>query len=206
MIYALLAIICFIIVGIINRKIKKAKQAEKDADSVNMNLSDILIFDTETTGIFPNSEEILELAAINGLGEVLFHERFKPEKKKSWPKAQAIHGIKPADVKDCKPISDYLPQLQEIFSKPKIICGYNVSFDLKFIHAAGIKTNAPGIIDVMKRFADSRGIYDEKHGHNKWFKLEEAAKYYNYQFEPHGALEDCKATLFVLKKLQGIED
>lgn len=39
-----------------------------------------------------------------------------------------------------------------------------------------------------------------------WFKLEEAAKYYNYQFEPHGALEDCKATLFVLKKLQGIED
>lgn len=136
----------------------------------------------------------------------MFHERFKPEKKKSWPKAQAIHGIKPADVKDCKPISDYLPQLQEIFSKPKIICGYNVSFDLKFIHAAGIKTNAPGIIDVMKRFADSRGIYDEKHNHNKWFKLEEAAKYYNYQFEPHGALEDCKATLFVLKKLQGIED
>lgn len=54
--------------------------------------------------------------------------------------------------------------------------------------------------------ADSRGIYDEKHGHNKWFKLEEAAKYYNYQFEPHGALEDCKATLFVLKKLQGIEN
>jgi DNA polymerase III epsilon subunit-like protein len=175
MIYALLAIICFIIVGIINRKIKKAKKEEW----VSADLDEILIFDTETTGIFPDSEEILELAAIN--------------------------GIKPADVKDCKPISDYLPQLQEIFSKPKIICGYNVSFDLKFIHAAGIKTNAPGIIDVMKSFADSRGIYDEKHGHNKWFKLEEAAKYYNYQFEPHGALEDCKATLFVLKKLQGIE-
>ena len=43
---------------------------------------------------------------------------------------------------------------------------------------------------------------------NKVYKMseEEAAKYYNYQFEPHGALEDCKATLFVLKKLQGIED
>ena len=105
MIYALLAIICFIIVGIINRKIKKAKKEEW----VSADLDEILIFDTETTGIFPDSEEILELAAINGLGEVLFQERFKPEKKKSWPKAQAIHGIKPADVKECKPISDYLP-------------------------------------------------------------------------------------------------
>ena len=109
MIYDLLAIICFIIVGIINRKIKKAK---KEEEGVSADL----------------------------------------------------------DVKECKPISAYLPQLQEIFSKPKIICGYNVSFDLKFIHAAGIKTNAPGIIDVMKRFDD------EKHGHNKWFKLEEAAR------------------------------
>ena len=79
MIYALLAIICFIIVGIINRKIKKAKQAEKDADSVNMNLSDILIFDTETTGIFPNSEEILELAIINGCGDVLYWSAIRIE-------------------------------------------------------------------------------------------------------------------------------
>ena len=72
MIYALLAIICFIFVGIINRKIKKAKKEEV----VSADLDEILIFDTETTGIFPGSEEILELAAIN--------------------------GIKPADVKECK--------------------------------------------------------------------------------------------------------
>ena len=206
MIYALLAIICFIIVGIINRKIKKAKQAEKDADSVNMNLSDILIFDTETTGIFPKSEEILELAIVNGCGDILFNERFKPAHKKSWPKAQEINGISPEDVKDCKTLAEYLPQLQEIFDKPKIIAGYNVGFDLKFIHAAGIKTHAEHIVDVMKDFSDERGIYDDEHGHNKWFKLEEAASYYNYEFKPHGALEDCKATLFVFKKLQGIED
>ena len=49
MIYALFAIICFIIVGIINRKIKKAKQKE----GVSADLDEILIFDTETTGIFP---------------------------------------------------------------------------------------------------------------------------------------------------------
>ena len=53
MIYALLAIICFIIVGIINRKIKKAKKEEW----VSADLDEILIFDTETTGIFPDSIE-----------------------------------------------------------------------------------------------------------------------------------------------------
>lgn len=112
----------------------------------------------------------------------------------------------PDDVKDCKPLAEYLPQLQEIFDKPRLIAGYNVGFDLKFIHAAGIKTHAEYIKDIMKDFADERGIYDDEHGHNKWFKLEEAASYYNYEFKPHGALEDCKATLFVFKKLQGIED
>jgi len=201
MVYVLIAIICFVTVGIINHKHKAKKKTQSQVDA---ELDEVLIFDTETTGIFPESEEILELAVINGLGEVLFNERFKPVDKKRWPKSEAIHGISPADVKDCKPITDYLPQLQEIFDKPKIIAGYNVSFDLKFIHAAGIKTHAPAIIDVMKQFADVRGIYDEKHGHNKWFKLEEAAKYYNYEFEPHGALEDTKATLFVLKKIQNV--
>ena len=53
MIYVLLAIICFIIVGIINRKIKKAKQKE----GVSADLDEIFIFDTETTGIFPDSIE-----------------------------------------------------------------------------------------------------------------------------------------------------
>ena len=62
-------------------KIKKAKKEEW----VSADLDEILIFDTETTGIFPDSEEILELAIINGCGDVLFHERFKPEKKRSSP-------------------------------------------------------------------------------------------------------------------------
>ena len=202
MLYALLAIICFITVAVINRKIKKLK----DYKEVSFDLADILIFDTETTGIFPKSEEILELAIINGCGDVLFNERFKPSHKKTWPKAQEINGISPDDVKDCKTLAEYMPQLQEIFDKPKIIAGYNVGFDLKFIHAAGIKTHAEYIKDVMKDFSDERGIYDAEHGHNKWFKLEEAASYYNYEFKPHGALEDCKATLFVFKKLNGIVD
>lgn len=206
MFYALLVIIILIVLIVVISKARKNKTAPAPDNTVNVNLSDILIFDTETTGIFPKSEEILELAIVNGCGDILFNERFKPAHKKSWPKAQEINGISPDDVKDCKTLAEYLPQLQEIFDKPKIIAGYNVGFDLKFIHAAGIKTHAEHIVDVMKDFSDERGIYDDEHGHNKWFKLEEAASYYNYEFKPHGALEDCKATLFIFKKLQGIED
>jgi DNA polymerase III subunit epsilon len=201
--FALLFILILVFLVIF---LKNHKKSQKNDDIiVNLDLSDILIFDTETTGVNPKYEEILELAIINGCGDILFNGRFRPEKRKTWKHAQEINGISPDDVKDCKPITEYLLQLQEIFDKPKIIAGYNVNFDLKFIHAAGIKTHADYIIDVMEQFADERGIYDEEHGHNKWFKLEEAANYYGYQFKPHGALEDCKATLFVLKKIQGID-
>ena len=205
MIFALFVILLIIVLLIVFVSSKKKKQTKEPDNSVNLNLSEILIFDTETTGIFPKSDEILELAIINGCGDVLFNERFKPEHKTSWPEAEAINGIAPESVKDCKPFSFYKSQLQTIFDTPKIIAGYNVGFDMRFIHAAGIKTHSDYLIDVMKDFADFRGIYDDEHKHNKWFKLNEAAKYYNYQFEPHNALEDTKATLFVFKKLQNID-
>lgn len=83
MFYALLVIIILIVLIVVISKARKNKTAPAPDNTVNVNLSDILIFDTETTGIFPKSEEILELAIVNGCGDILFNERFKPAHKKS---------------------------------------------------------------------------------------------------------------------------
>lgn len=182
----------------------QSTKTQTEEKTINVDLDQIIVFDTETTGVNPNDDEILELAIINGEGKVLFNERLKPMHKRKWTRAQEINGISPEDVKDCKTIEEYKEQLKEIFKSAKVLVGYNVGFDKKFISAAGIKFKPEVTIDVMKDFSNMREVWDDEHHHNKWFKLEEAAAYYNYSFAAHSALEDTKATLFVFNKLQGL--
>lgn len=174
--------------------------------NLNVDLDKIIIFDTETTGLNPSNDEILELSIINASGTILFNERIKPINRKRWPNAESIHGISPDDVENCKTIDAYREKIQNIFDNADVLVGYNIEFDKNFISSAGIKLSSKYTVDVMKDFADNRKIWDAKHNHNKWFKLEEAAKFYGYTFNAHHALDDTKATLFVFKKLNNLNN
>ena len=201
-----LVVIGLIFISVLIALFAKAGEASTESKTVTANTDKIIIFDTETTGIDPSKDEILELAIMNAFGDVLFNERIKPQNRKRWPNAEAVHGISPKDVQDCKTFAEYKNQIQGIFDNAEAIVGYNIDFDKKFISAAGIHFNSRYTVDIMKQFADKRKIWDDRHGHNKWFKLEEAAKFYNYTFEAHHALDDTKATLFIFNKLNGLED
>lgn len=161
-------------------------------------------FDTETTGVAWN-DEILSLAIVDQDYYVLFNKRFKPVRKIEWPNAQAVHGISPEDVKDCLPILAYKKEIIDIFSNYNLVIGYNVGFDFRMLeHDLGIDFTIGCIVkDVMLDFAR---IYGEKgkYGSYKWQKLVTCAKYYNYQFNAHDALEDVKATIYCYKKMEGI--
>ena len=58
---------------------------------------DILVLDTETTGFGP-SAEILQLSIVNGLGEIVMNEYFRPARTTCWPGAEAVNHISPAMV------------------------------------------------------------------------------------------------------------
>ena len=58
---------------------------------------DILVLDTETTGFGP-SAEILQLSIVNGLGEIVMNEYFRPARATCWPDAEAVNHISPAMV------------------------------------------------------------------------------------------------------------
>ena len=86
--------------------------------------SDILIFDTETTGLNVGGsrrDEILSLAVMNLDGDVLFCDLLRPSERKKWPKAESINGISPSMVKDKKTIIErrsedvYKRQRRELF-------------------------------------------------------------------------------------------
>jgi len=66
-----------------------------------------IIIDTETTGLYPNADELLQVSIIDTNGTTLFNEYLKPINAKTWRTAQRIHHISPEMVKDCKHITEY---------------------------------------------------------------------------------------------------
>lgn len=168
-----------------------------------------IILDSETTGLRPRQNDILQLAIIDDQENVLFNEYIKPTKKAAWPEAEAINGITPDMVKDKQPLSFYKDQIQEIFNKADAIIGYNLQFDLSFLIAAGI--NIPrGIvqIDVMHEFAPIYGEWNDYYETYKWQKLTTAAAYYGYDggADAHDALTDTRMTLFVYRAINDLNE
>ena len=161
----------------------------------------IICLDIETTGLDPDSDEILQLSIIDGAGEILFNEYILPTEHDCWPSAQKVNHISPAMVQDCKPLLYYADTIQRILEDADVIVGYNIrGFDLPFIFNGGIGYDAkPGaiVVDVMIAFAKIYGKHDDYHGGYKWQKLRTCASYYSYyKGKAHNSLDDARATLF----------
>ena len=156
----------------------------------------IIVFDTETTGIGAGNNEILQLSIIDGLGNVLFDDLIKPERRKRWNKAQEIHGISPEDVKDKQTLLERREEIEPIFKHAKLYVGYNVEFDLSFLHASGLSIPNRQKFDVMGEFAKIHGEYDEYHNDYRPCKLVDCAAYYDLiDFDAHDSMADVRATL-----------
>ena len=164
-----------------------------------------IIIDTETTGLNPHINELLQVSIIDDNGEVLFNEYIKPIKAKRWNEAQSIHHISPEMVEDCKNITEYIETIQSIIDKAEMIVGYNVFFDVGFLEESGVVFNDKEYFDVMTCFAEIYGEWNDYFEDYKWQKLTTCARYYKYVWvdEAHNALADCRATLFCYKEMTG---
>ena len=163
----------------------------------------ILVFDTETTGVNPYKDELLQFSAVNGDGVPLLNSYIKPEKHTQWPDAQKVNNISPETVKDAPLFKDLKEQIQELIDKADLIVTYNGKFDMDFLQLNGIKVDPQKPhLDVMKAFAP---LYGEKYknGKPKNKKLIEAASFYGFDFKAHDSLGDSLATLKVGQKLYG---
>lgn len=168
----------------------------------------IICLDTETTGLDRTRDELLQLAIIDGDGQVLFNERFKPQHKISWINAEEIHGISPADVANCKPFLFYKQRIEAILRDADVVVGYNLyNFDLTFLYNAGVNysiLDGKKIVDVMLAFAPIFGEWMSSKSGYKWQKLQTCAEYYGYSgTQWHDALDDTQATLFCFYKIFG---
>ena len=164
----------------------------------------VIVLDAETTGLDAKTDEILQLSILSEDGEVLFNNYFRPTKHTSWPDSEKIHHISYDMVKDGAAISYYKDEIQQILDSADTIVGYNHSFDMSFLEAAGIYSDPKKNYDLMLEFSQLKGDWDKTRNSYKWYKLKECADYFGYDWGTdvsHDALSDAKATLYCYKKM-----
>ncbi len=102
--------------------------------------------DTETTGLEPGRDELIEVAAVRFQGtEVLatWHTLVKPAA--GVPEGiTRLTGITPADVEHAPMFYTVLPELARFIGDAPVV-GHSVGFDLDFLAAQGLRLNNPRV-------------------------------------------------------------
>lgn len=155
-----------------------------------------LFLDTETTGLDPNYDEILQLAIVDGEGRVIWDRKYKPENHLTWPEAEAIHHISPSSVSNKPSIHADLQEIQAILDAADNVYAFNAPFDFAFLGNAGLRCDSERTHDTMREYAR------KVHG-SEYIKLTEAAKEVGHSYKPHDAKADCIATMQVQRSVDG---
>ena len=175
---------------------------------------EIVILDTETTGLWPE-DEIVEIAVIDRAGAVLLNQRIRPQNparllkrdSKTGRCATDIHGITPVMLETAPGFPEVYDRLRPLIAlRPLII--YNADYDMKMLsqdcgrHGLPLPLVNPAC--AMRQFAAWRGVRGKYPGEYRWVKLEEAVMLLDvdpggFDEDAHSALGDCRRTLAVLQ-------
>lgn len=149
--------------------------------------------DTETTGLNPPVDKVVEISIIDSEGKVLMNTLVNPER--DIPQgAMDVHHITPEMVKDAPIMKDLEPYLIEILKGKRLVI-YNLNYDIQFLTEKIIS----GINErycCMKIFASFKNDWNAYQNDYRWYSLDVAMKTINYEWEgeTHRALADTQAT------------
>lgn len=158
----------------------------------------VYVIDTETTGLSPDKDEILQMSIIDESGCMVYNSLFRPERHTSWEEAEKINHITPEMTAKAPTFKEMLPMINEIFSYCGVVIGYNTGFDLSFLQMAGVEFREDiKVVDVQAIFMPIAGEWDWKRNRYKWQSLVKCAEYCGYEWHgnAHNSLADALATL-----------
>ena len=163
------------------------------------------VVDFETTGLNPETDRIVQLAAVivNGDGDITdsFDTIVKPESPSEYQHgAEHIHGISAEQVSNGMPLRIALQKLWDI-SADNVFTAHNAQFDLGFLHAeserVGIKGRVEIHIDTLELSRRISGA-DNTRRHNLFALCE----HYGIERDKvHDAKSDATATAQLLMHL-----
>lgn len=157
----------------------------------------VVVFDTETTGVNPRTDRIVEIACL----------KIHPDgRREEWvrrvdpgvpipPASSAIHGIRYEDVRGLPRFAEIASELAA-FLEGCDLAGYNISgFDLPALRVEFLRAGIPFEVSG-RRLLDAQRIFFAREPRH----LAAAARFYcRAEHEgAHGALADAEMTLKVL--------
>lgn len=159
-----------------------------------------IVFDTETTGLDPNNNEIIEYSFLKYENHKLV-DKLSSLVKPSTPIPEFITKITNISndmVNDALPIDDNLDSIVE-FINNQVIIGHNILFDIKFLEST-IKRSPLELdrvhIDYIDTVSLARKCFPEVSNH----KLETLKNYLNIDNVSHRSESDCEVTQIVYMK------
>ena len=158
----------------------------------------VVVFDTETTGVNPRMDRIIEIACV---------KVYPDGRRERWIRrldpcvpipagATAVHGIRDADVRGCPTFRDVAAELVRFLAGCDL-AGYNITgFDLPALRVEFLRAGVPFEI-AGRRLLDAQRIFFVREPRH----LAAAARFYcqSEHDGAHGALADAEMTLRVLE-------
>lgn len=163
-------------------------------------MNDLLIIDTETTGLGSHAE-IIEVAIINSNEDVIYHDHYKPKQILTIDNVK-IHGITNEYLKNKDSFNQLAhDKLLDVFQGMNV-WAYNASFDSRLLLQTCKEYNVQyaqwHFNCIMNRFNNR---YNSQ---GKWFSLVNACKHLSVDvsdLKAHSAVDDCKMALRLLKEI-----
>ena len=154
--------------------------------------NDYVVFDTETTGLEPEIDKIIEISAIkyiNGEPVDYFSELINPLQKLD-PFITKLTGIKDNDLSD-KPTIDKILPLFFDFIEDFVLIAHNTPFDIKMIACEAYRSNIDMVnnklVDTVLLAKRMIPEYEIKN-----YKLSTLKEYFGIDIKSHRATEDCE--------------
>ena len=187
-------------------KYRKAKQTQHQKSDVSLNRDSksYVVLDIETTGLNPQTDEIIEIGVIkikDGQKVDTFNTLVFTEKSIS-SKITEITGITQAQIDTSGiPLSEALAETVVFIGSLPIVC-HNANFDNSFVKAACQNQNIqynPKIIDTLDLARKIiKGLPN--------YKLQTLAKHLSiHQSNPHRSISDCETTWQLYEKLINLQ-
>lgn len=181
----------------------------------------LVVVDTETTGIKPGGNDIIEISAIKyaeGFTAVSCFTTLCKPRKPIPVEATEVNNITNEMVAEAPPFALVASAFSEYIAGCNVV-GHNLPFDLRFLYISGVelppKAKYYDTLDLAKKVLTKCG--DRKYNHKigkyeeleEWdvcdYKLETLCEYYDiYRSDAHRSLSDCYATAQLFENL--IED